>query len=424
MSAPTPRAAIVCVTATCLLTLAAGATRAGPAVAVQAAQPLPAHPPSAVRATQPAQMGTQANPVVSNAARLPPPRVQATLPSQKPVVVYTPGRIQSLQSQITLRDSENSVALSLRKYATAAAGNSASLSSGASGLANRATVAANGDRVSQLGMPKAVHQALTVTPEQMLNPPPGIWFVNNRDKNFVLTPGGYITISGKGFGDTLGQVNGFGAADGRRLTYQVLDWHDDQIYAALPIGVRGMADQGAKLQVVTSGQKTFLISTGRFYATREEITVTNDVTRVLVRAFAPQWTTTMSSAGRMDRMTFGPDIDCPGTGQDTLYFRAPPTWQVSGITYWVGRTDSGNGDGQGNGGSRVFTPGYSTGNWSETTSRDSNGPFQMDVLPFNWGVWRRHSSCEITLAGCQADECDSNYQVAVSLIGPAGVAPF
>src|SRR5262249_16901405 len=154
------------------------------------------------------------------------------------------------QSQIALRESENSLALSLRKSAAAGA---APTAAGASSLPNRATVATTGDRVAQLGTLKPVHQALTVTP-QTLNPAPGIWFVNNRDKNFVLTPGGYVTISGKGFGETLGQVNGFGGTDGHRLAYQVVDWHDDQIYAVLPTGVRGMADQGAKLQVVTSAQ--------------------------------------------------------------------------------------------------------------------------------------------------------------------------
>src|SRR5262249_2679639 len=154
----------------------------------------------------------------------------------KPVVLYAPNRLTNLQSQAVLRDSENAIAIGSRKYAevdTSATPRAATFS-----LANRATVPVTDARVSQLNSPKATPQALKITPK-VLNPDPGIWFVNNHEKNFVLTPGGYITISGKGFGNSIGQVNAFGATDGHKLAYQVVDWHDDQIYAVLPVGVRG-----------------------------------------------------------------------------------------------------------------------------------------------------------------------------------------
>jgi hypothetical protein len=100
------------------------------------------------------------------------------------------------------------------------------------------------------------------------------------------------------------------------------------------------------------------------------------------------------------------------------------------MTVWFGRTDAGDGDLYGHAGDRVFTPGYSVGDWTRAslavTRQHSK---EVWMIPVSWGVWRSHTSyaglgAQFRAAGEPDDLCESNYQVALTLTGPAGVAPF
>jgi hypothetical protein len=333
---------------------------------------------------------------------------------------YLPDRTETTQSQAMLRDSENAIAQNARKAAPTA--HPAALTAPAR--------AADPPGVRMAAMPASAALApagrsKADTPAGIFNSPPGIWFVNNKDKNFVLTPGGYVTILGKGFGAGMGEVNMFGHTNPGKLALQVIDWNDGEIYAVLPPGVRGYADQAARLQVVTrvAGQ-VYGLDTGRFYATREEITLGTSLSRAIDLHPSVTWAATIADDGRVDRVedgSGGNDIDCKSPGTDVLYFRPLPNgFVLTGISYWFGRTDSGDGDMDGKEGDRVFTPGYSVGDWG--TSKV--GSVAYTTLPVSFGVFRSHHAKALYNNFGSPDHCESTYQVELSVSGPAGVKPY
>lgn len=266
-----------------------------------------------------------------------------------------------------------------------------------------AVAAANALRTSRLA---------SVGPNRakIVRPQPGIWEVNGRPKNFVLSPGKPVTLTGLGFGGTMGQANAIGQFPGGALSLRVVDWHDDQVDAMVAPDVTGVPDQPVVVQIVTGAGKVFKLDGGRFYASRQEITLTTGIPR-MVRLAAGGPPTTMSDNGDVFRMSSGDSINCFAAGADTLTTVDPGRgFVVTGLSATWGRTDSGDGDYMGDAGSRTFSPGYGFGDWSG------------DSIRVSWGVWRSHSSPYGMLSGY--DECTSEYQIAVTVSGPAGVRPF
>jgi hypothetical protein len=346
-------------------------------------------------------------------------------------VKYLPTRTTELQSQTTLRDAENALAQNSQKSGSTAqhgvlvATGAAPLSASATTASMRMTAVPAGGAATVV--PPAARPKVD-TPAGVLNSPPGIWFVNDKDQGFHLTPGGNVTVLGKGFGDSAGALN-VQMQSGAQVTYQVSSWNDREIHALLPANVRGVPDQPAGLRVHTRDGKNYALDGGKFYATREEITVNTNLAQVIQFAGAAHWGVTLADNGRVDREEDGtlahPDIDCKAPGTDYLYFKPLPYgFVVSGIGGWFGRTDTGDGDGLGGHGNHLFTPGYSFGDWttgSIAVARDHS--VQVPMIPVNWGVWRSHAGATATQYG-SPDLCSSNYQVEVSLIGPAGMKPF
>ena len=113
-------------------------------------------------------------------------------------------------------------------------------------------------------------------------------------------------------------------------------------------------------------------------------------------------------------------FDCKPSGLDRIVF-LPLTkgYEVTGVVFSHGRTDSGDGVDGGAAGSRTFFPGYALGDWRD----EGVGSARVSVLHVNWGVWRAHRS---PMAGITeaADKCESDYRLAVSVIGPVGVPPY
>jgi hypothetical protein len=222
----------------------------------------------------------------------------------------------------------------------------------------------------------------------------------------------------------------FVIAQGGRLElpFQIIDWHDREIYAFVPAGIRGVADQSAPLQVTTRAGRAYPLDAGRFVAAREEITVNSGLGRVIWFVPGPTWSATLADDGRVDR-TYGGD-GCGSPGSDRLYFKPQQNgFVVSGIAWWTGREDTGDGDGNGNPGHRSFEPGYSFGDWgtgSMAVGRDRSA--QVPTLTLNWGAWCSRSentnNSPFSHATFSSFSSTSNYQVEVSLIGPAGLSPF
>lgn len=244
-----------------------------------------------------------------------------------------------------------------------------------------------------------------------LVPTDGIGAVNGKSHGFIVSPGGYLAIAGHGFGDSVGQANVIGQFPGGAALLRVVDWRADEVYALLPPGLRGVVDQAVAIQLITREGKTYRIDRGQFVATRENVTVIAQIPRLVRFQSSPNWSIALADDGSVTRAAGAESMNCASPGTDVLTTVDPGRgFVVTGLTARWGRTDSGNGDNNGDDGSRTFSPGYGFGAW------------QGDSISVSWGVWRSHTSPYILLSGY--DVCESDYQIAVVLTGPAGVAPF
>jgi hypothetical protein len=379
-------------------------------------------PPAPAVKTQPPAAAIRSQPPAASPLGQTDPGIAAGSKQTK----YAPDRQRRLQSQITLQNAEDAAASSARKMAAAA--NATNIPVSVPAASPNASM--RGLAASNAGFGPARPSLSTRT---RANPadarlPDGIWSVNGKQSDFVMTPGAHLTISGRLFGDTQGEVFLFPLAKGARLQFQVVDWHDGEIYALLPAGVRDLPDQTAKLQVITRAGKTWLLD-GRFYASREEIFLTTNLDQVIELHYSPNWTATITSGGDVERSDHGANAankgECISPGTDQLYFKPLPNdFEVSGISVWFGRTDTGEGDIDGKPGNRVFYPRYALGNWTTGDLAVSRlHSMKVDVLPVNWGVWRSFSSDKVNF-NTSGNECQSNYRINVNVVGPAGVAPF
>jgi|GEM_PF-5049030 len=343
------------------------------------------------------------------------------------LVSYRPTHNQIVRAQLTLLADENAIAQSVRRKSAVGS----QFSEVAPIVAENVNVRDRGAQLQPSFSTGVSVRAPSTTSHvnAVLNAPDGIYYVNRKDRNFLITPGGYLTIQGKGFGDTVGEVNVFGRTSLGKLALQVIDWHDDEIYALLPPGLRGMPDQKAKLQVITRAGKPYLLDEGNFFAAREEVLLTNQLQRVFRLEESANWPI---SNGHDDGSIYreengglgGSGIDCKKPGTDRIIFLPLPNgFEVTGVVMTHGRTDAGDGDEFGNSGGRVFFPGYSLGEWrDESVALDRLRSTTQSVLYVNWGVWRNHTSQ--TLGSGLFDECESSYVLAVSVVGPAGVTPL
>jgi hypothetical protein len=265
----------------------------------------------------------------------------------------------------------------------------------------------------------------------------GIYAVNGRTKNIQLTPGGKVVITGLGLGAAESVRLVGGALEQRPVLIRMVSRTPTRIDAGIPSATRGSPDEAkASLEVRVNGGATYRFDGMSFIAAREEITTTDAVT---IKAFARvdydhRWDAIVRDFPTVLRATSGYSIDCKSPGTDILVFNRRNGFEVVSATMASGRTDSGDGDENGDAGSRVFTPGYSFGDW--------NG----DSLGVNWGVFRSHTSGKFHVdAGVIApgdnstglpipwadagtgpgdDRCSSIYTItSLTLSGPAGLTP-
>lgn len=243
-------------------------------------------------------------------------------------------------------------------------------------------------------------------------PSVGIDTVNGKERGFVVSPGGNVTIMGGQFGDTIGQVNVIGQFPGGAAPLRVVDWRAGEIHALFPPGLRGALDHQVTLQVITSGQKTFRLDGGKFIAAREDVVVTTGLLRMVQFYSAGSWSAQMDENGVVNRAYSGEHTDCLAPAKDGLKITDPGRgFFVTGVSLlWTGRTDSGDGSSMGDDGNRIYYPGYGFTEWYH------------DEIGVKWGVWRSHQSPYFLLPAF--NQCQSSYQLAVILSGPAGVAPF
>lgn len=264
------------------------------------------------------------------------------------------------------------------------------------------------------------------------NTPPGIAIVNGHSEGVQFTPGGLYTVIGSGFGGTVGEVDLVGPhLPGGRLALQVTQWGERQLQAQLPEPVSGIADQPVTLRVTTRTGTLFTMDT-QFYATRQPITLSGNELD-LSQAFdlnlgnPNDWSETLTNSGMITRTKSGNNIDCPSVGQDSLRTKLPPGWALVevAISSWLPTQGNPDKDFFGQGGDTVVSGSYSI---TQIPAGLTNQTFDV-----HWGVLRSHSTNGLSLipkftgndfGWSGNDGCVSNYDVEVTLVGPAGVRPF
>jgi hypothetical protein len=372
------------------------------------------------------------------------PMTKARVPARqrsKQITKFSPHRTALLRHQIKIRDEQNRIARSLRgQWAkqpvfTAAAAPSTYASNAATARMSLAPRPAS---------PLSIRSMKKGDPTLALaRQPNGIWFVNDKQRDFVVTPGGNVVIFGKGFGQVRGEVSvkGLVGFPGGVAGLQVSSWTNFEVDATMPAGIRGVADlEGIVLEVILPGGKPLSLGNGRFVAAREEIVLPEglDMNRIFDFRPSPNLLSNEDLAGgnfrqvaldyrgSVDRITSSSAVDCFKPGVDTLFPRDLPLgFQVSGIVMEHGRTDTGDGDQWGQSGNHMFFPGYGP-EWGTTNvAIGRNRDKTVDTLSISWGVFRSHTSPHIAPMRDAEDVCSSNYWITqVWVVGPAGLSPF
>jgi hypothetical protein len=332
--------------------------------------------------------------------------------------------VGALRAAVQFQQQQLRVALRKQKILT---GNRVSVSSqiGQRSLTALATLISQENSNAQ-----SAHASLreeTSAIQRATNPKPGIFSVNGKSSGFIFSPGNFVTIKGAGLGNSsltrnkgaVGIISSAFAGGFLRLNVQA--WRDDEIDAQLPSGIRGVPDTAVAVQVTTANGQTYLHSGGTFYATREAIPVTTNLNNIIQIQFDNRWIPSYDpSTASVERYAgLTAQGSCPAPGLDQLTYADPGKgFVVSGLNYLWGPTDSGTYNLDGHSITATFTPGYAVGN-----------SFTNNV-PISWGVTRWHYAPVHTciLFFCSdvgsPDDCWSQYQVAVTLTGPAGVVPF
>jgi hypothetical protein len=268
----------------------------------------------------------------------------------------------------------------------------------------------------------------------------GIYGVNGRTKGIHLTPGVKVVLTGLGLGEPASVRLVGGTLDAHPVLLRIVWRAPTRIDAEIPSEARGSPDEpNASVEVRTANGTTYRFDGVSFIAEREETTITDPhqiaqfVEWIVTNS---QWGKGIGQIGRA-AMEFGKSIDCPQPGTDTIHFRVYRGFEAVGASMVSGRTDSGDGDENGWAGSRVFTPGYSFGDWTK------------EELQVNWGVFRSHTSPR-TYAGFEGmrlvddpwtalvllqgdvpidrtsawDICRADWALtALTVSGPAGMTP-
>jgi hypothetical protein len=268
-----------------------------------------------------------------------------------------------------------------------------------------------------------------------------IFTVNGKISNVRVTPGGRVLVDGFGLGNAGTASLVGGALDQHPIGLQITMWNPYTIDAVVPGNTRGVPDvQSAALVVRNAQGKTFRFDGVQFVAVRTELTLTDPnaiAGFVATIARGGDWPNTAGGGNSVARWDAGKSIDCRAPGMDVIHFRRVNGFDVVGASMTHGRTDAGDGDAAGNGGSRVFTPGYDFGDWTDENINDWLWGPMNSALQVRWGVFRSHTSPELTpyvgfywipYAGYSSsdarDFCESDWRLtALTVYGPVGLTP-
>ena len=240
--------------------------------------------------------------------------------------------------------------------------------------------------------------------------------VNGRSvERATFTPGtdetasAYV-ITGAGFGDTPGGVY-LGGPFNARPDLRVDNWTDTRIVAYFPRGLRGEIDRtGVSLIVRRSdGRLIQTPATARFYAAREEQTITFDqIPRASVR-----WQS--DNALRMETrngglyfkaMDVGDAAKRGFTDRIVLDF-LKPGFESTSFSVGFCRSDTGDGSASGGTGGRYLYGRY-------------DARWDGDDVVIDRAVWQDHLSPQLVIPGANAFEsCFRDLRITVT--GPAGI---
>lgn len=106
----------------------------------------------------------------------------------------------------------------------------------------------------------------------------GISSVNTLPIHFTLTPGDYVVVKGRAFGNANGALEAILPGYPNNPTpLTVSAWDDNTIQAQLPVGITGVLDGPLTLRLTTASQQVFESKPGNFKARRQAYWVTANI---------------------------------------------------------------------------------------------------------------------------------------------------
>jgi hypothetical protein len=234
-----------------------------------------------------------------------------------------------------------------------------------------------------------------------------------------VTPGGQYVIAGSGFGDKPGQVRLVDSSNPAvNLAFVVHDWHDDAITVDLPATISGVLDlNDTTLQVTAADGTAYSKSNIAFYAARTSSEYTTaDLKVAQMFTFSPDASWTLYQRPfPARRFVQGNDLPCPNPGTDMVTLNLKPgwTWTSAWAIQETPATANSSHDAGGDKGDTVVSGSYSL------TGNAASNRFNV-----GWGVYRSHRGEGNGIRSGFSDFCESSYDIGVTLVGPAGTAPF
>jgi len=260
---------------------------------------------------------------------------------------------------------------------------------------------------------------LANTPPECLNTPPHIKTVNRKTSGVAFTPGGSYRIVGCFFGRSPGIVTLQGGSGGGSFTLNVATWTDTEILATLPATITGVPDQASALIVVTPSAGSAVQQGGHsFVAARETMllqTLSQGDFRSVSGPYGPA-AFSLSSAGVNNGSVDYSSGDVGGhcdmaTPRVDLFdgSRIPlaPGFGIFSIAV-TNMTDQ----------SQVNDNDYEDHITAPLSIKDLGG----NQVEIDYQLHSEYEKVQLFLGG--DSECDGSYEVAVTVIGPRGVAPL
>lgn len=260
---------------------------------------------------------------------------------------------------------------------------------------------------------------LANTTPDCLNTPPHIKTVNRKTSGVAFTPGGRYRITGCFFGRSAGIVTLQGGSGGGSFTLNVASWTDTEILATLPDSITGVTDQAGAIIVVTPSGGSAVEQGGHSFVAARDTVLLQSLSQADFSSVSGPYRPagfSLSSAGvnngkvYYDSGSFSGycDMATPRTDIfDASRIPLTPGFAIASIAV-DNVTDQ----------EAVNNDDYEDGVSAPLAIKDLGG----NRIEVDYQLHSTYEKVQLFLGG--DSDCDGGYEVAVTVIGPRGIAPL